>query len=133
MMNVELNSRLDKYIAEFDDDVKLTLSNLKDKSLLAASYQSKWVRYYFQEKTLNQKLKDAKLEYTRSHSQKLSFKPVQMDLDGSVSQDEKLTKLNGEIRNSDMCLDFIEKSMNVLDKFNFSIKNVIDIMRLEST
>ena len=74
---MELNSRLEKYIKEFDDDVQLTISNIKEKSLMVSSYQSKWIRYYFQEKNLCQKLKDAKLEYTKQHAGKLSFKPTQ--------------------------------------------------------
>ena len=74
---MDLNSRLEKYIKEFDEDVQLTISNIKEKSLMVSSYQSKWIRYYFQEKHLNQKLKDAKLEYTKQHASKLSFKPTQ--------------------------------------------------------
>lgn len=130
---MELNSRLDKYIKEFDDDVKLTISNIKEKSLLVSSYQSKWIRYYFQEKNLNQKLKDAKLEYTKQHANKLSFKPTQTIMPQIQEQDQNIVKLNTEIKNSELCIEFIEKSMAVLEKMNFQVKNVIDIIKLEQS
>ena len=127
---MDLNSRLDKYIKEFDDDVTLTISNIKEKSMMISSYQSKWIRYYFQEKALNQKLKDAKIEYTKQHANKVTFKPTQSTL---IAQepDQGLVKLNQEIKNSELCIEFMEKCMDVLDKINFQVKNVIDIIKLE--
>lgn len=132
-MNIELAERLDKYIQEFDDDVKLTMNNVKDKSLLVTSMQSKWIRYYFLEKTLNQKLKDAKIDYSKKFAGKIEFRQPTIPGTASPSSeiDQKLVKLNSEIRTSELCLDFIEKSMAVLDKINFQIKNVIDLVKLE--
>lgn len=130
---MELNSRLEKYIKEFDEDVQLTISNIKEKSLMVSSYQSKWIRYYFQEKHLNQKLKDAKLEYTKQHANKLSFKPTQTVMPQIQEQDQNIVKLNTEIKNSELCIEFIEKSMAVLEKMNFQVKNVIDIIKLEQS
>lgn len=130
---MELNSRLEKYIKEFDEDVQLTISNIKEKSLMVSSYQSKWIRYYFQEKHLNQKLKDAKLEYTKQHTNKLSFKPTQTVMPQIQEQDQNIVKLNNEIKNSELCIEFIEKSMAVLEKMNFQVKNVIDIIKLEQS
>lgn len=130
---MDLNSRLEKYIKEFDEDVQLTISNIKEKSLMVSSYQSKWIRYYFQEKHLSQKLKDAKLEYTKQHANKLSFKPTQTTIPQIQEQDQNIVKLNNEIKNSELCIEFIEKSMAVLEKMNFQVKNVIDIIKLEQS
>ena len=131
-MNVELPERLEKYINEFDDDVKITMSNVKDKSMMVTSIQSKWIRYYFAEKTLNQKMKDAKVEYSKQHANKVDFKQQLPGMSSQMSEvDQKLVRLNNEIRTSEMCIDFMEKSMAVLDKINFQIKNVIDLVKLE--
>lgn len=128
-MTIELPTRLDNYIKEFDEDVKLTMSNVKDKSLMITSYQSKWIRYYFMEKTLNQKLKDAKVEYSKRCINKLEFKQSLPGIQTEV--DANIVKLNNELHISELCLDFLEKSMDVLDKMNFQIKNVIDLVKLE--
>ena len=48
-------------------------------------------------------------------------------------QDQNLVKLNTEIKNSDLCVEFIEKSLAVLEKMNFQVKNVIDIIKLEQS
>ncbi len=128
-MNVELPSRLEKYIKEFEDDVALTMSNVKEKSLMVTSYQSKWIRYYFAEKTLNQKLKDTKIAFSKKFGGKIEFNGQMLLETNKVN--ENLEKLNTELKTSEMCLDFMEKSMAVLDKMNFQIKNVIDLVKLE--
>ena len=128
-MITELPSRLEKYIKEFEEDVKLTMTNVKDKSLLVTSYQSKWIRYYFTEKTLNQKLKEAKIAYSKKFGNKIEFDGQLLLNTNKVNVN--LEKLNTELKTSEMCLDFMEKSMAVLDKMNFQIKNVIDLVKLE--
>jgi hypothetical protein len=128
-VNVELPSRLEKYIKEFEDDVALTMSNVKEKSLMVTSYQSKWIRYYFAEKTLNQKLKDTKIAFSKKFGGKIEFSGQMLLETNKVN--ESLEKLNTELKTSEMCLDFMEKSMAVLDKMNFQIKNVIDLVKLE--
>jgi hypothetical protein len=128
-VNVELPSRLEKYIKEFEDDVALTMSNVKEKSLMVTSYQSKWIRYYFAEKTLNQKLKDTKIAFSKKFGGKIEFSGQMLLETNKVN--ESLEKLNIELKTSEMCLDFMEKSMAVLDKMNFQIKNVIDLVKLE--
>ena len=119
-------------MSEFEDDVKLNMTNVKDKSLMVTSIQSKWIRYYFAEKTLNQKLKDAKVEYSKQFANKIDFRSQLPGMSNQPSlTDQKLAKLNNELKTSEMCLDFMEKSMAVLDKINFQIKNVIDLVKLE--
>ena len=132
LVSIELPERLDKYMQEFDDDVKITMLNVKDKSMMITSIQSKWIRYYFTEKTLNQKLKDARTEYTKHFINKVDFKAPPPGTSSQGSEpDSKLVKINKEIKTSDMCVDFMEKSMAVLDKMNFQIKNIIDLVKLE--
>jgi len=83
------------------------------------------------EKTLCEKLKAAKTEYSKKLAKNVSsanmFPTVIPEADGG------LTRLNTEIRNSEMCIEFIDKAFNVLDNFNFQIKNTIDIIKLENT
>lgn len=130
-MNIELNARLQQYIDEFDDDVKLTIQNLRDKSLLISSIRAKWIRYYLMEKALSDKLKITRTE----HSKKLAKTISATNMFPTVvpEQNEGIVKLNTEIRNSDLCVEFIDKAFNVLDNFNFQIKNTIDIIKLENT
>jgi hypothetical protein len=130
-MNTELNQRLQKYIDEFNDDIKLTVQNLRDKSMMISSVRAKWIRYYFMEKTLCEKLKAAKTEYSKKLAKNVSS--TNMFPTVIPEADSGLTRLNTEIRNSEMCIEFIDKAFNVLDNFNFQIKNTIDIIKLENT
>lgn len=128
-INIELSTRLQEYIKEFSEDVKLNLQNLKDKSLMISSIRAKWIRYYFVEKTLLDKLKNAKIDYSKQLAKSVSTTTAFPSV--APSQDAGLIKLLGEIRNSENCIEYIDKAFNVLDTFNFQIKNSIDILKLE--
>lgn len=128
-MNVALSSRLEQYNIEFTKDTDLTIQNLKEKSLLISSIRAKWIRYYFEEKTLNDKLKTARIDYSKQLAKNVSTVSAFPSI--APDQDSGLTKINNEIRNSDRCIEFIDKTFNVLDNFNFQVKNVVDILKLE--
>ena len=44
-----LNKRLEEYMLEAEEDLKLTDANLKEKSLLRSSMAAKWLRYNYEE------------------------------------------------------------------------------------
>lgn len=130
-LNVELSSRLQTYYDEFAEDVKLNTNNLKDKSLFISSIRAKWIRYYFIEKALTDKLKAAKMEYSKKLAGNISISEAFPT--AIPQQDAGLIKLNEELLTSTRCIEFIDKGFNVLDTFNFQIKNAVDILKLENS
>ena len=138
--NTPKNSRLAKYQEEFDEDVEVNIRNVKDKSMLISSIRAKWIRIYFKERDMLDKLKEAKTVYSRQLANQTSVNqraavafltPPSVPF-GSVELDPGLTKINTELKNSEYCLDFINKAFNVLESFNYQIKNVVDLIKLES-
>lgn len=133
---IDSNSRLKKYIDEFTADTTVTIQNIKDKSMLVSSIRAKWIRYYFIEKELNDKLKNTLVIYSKQlKANRLSSANTQSAFFPTINtaeQDEDLQKIKSEIRKSDNCIEYINKAFNVLENFNFQIKNVIDIIKLEN-
>lgn len=129
-MNNDLPTRLQAYIKEFDDDIRLNMQNLQEKSMLISSIRSKWIRYHFLEKSAVDKLRAAKQQYAKTLIKQPNMSSMFPTV-GTVEHDDKLIKLNTEIKNSEYCIEFIDKAFNVLDNFNFQIKNAVDIIKLE--
>ena len=53
---------LDSYVKEFNEDINITLANIREKSMLVSSIRSKWLMYFFKEKENLEKIKNKKKE-----------------------------------------------------------------------
>lgn len=132
--NIELKSNniLSNYIKELNDDVKLTEFNLKEKSLLCSSIWAKWISYLFLEKENLQRIIDAKQKIIKlKTSSKVQDSVLRMKSEEKISEnDEKIQKLNELFKQTQDCIDYIERSLNVLSNFGFAIKNTTDVLKL---
>lgn len=126
---------LNSYVNEFNDDININLTNIREKSMLVSSIRSKWLMYFFKEKENLDKIKTKKHEILEKRL--TDVVPNQTESILKIRNEEKLandknikllTKLEN---NTKACLDYIEYAMNILNDFNFQIKNSIDILKLE--
>lgn len=131
------NKQLTSIIDEFNEDVRLNLSNIKEKALLTSTIRAKWLARYFKEKEnleraieLKNKIIEKKLNNPNAQS-KNSLIRIKEEKDLSRN-DENVQKLNQVIAQTKKNIEFIERSFPILDGFGFSIKNVIEILRLEN-
>lgn len=127
------NPDMNRYILELRDDLTLTHTNLKEKSLTVSAIRTKWLNYYFLEKNNLKRIKAKKDEIIKaklgSGVQK-SILPMK-NTDKISQEDEtikKLDSMNEIVKNN---IDFLERAMNILNDFPFTIKNSIDILKLE--
>lgn len=134
---VELKSNvvLTNYIKEFANDVKLNEFNLKQKSMLCSSIWAKWLSYLFLEKSNLQRIIDAKqkiLNNKLASSKNNSI--LKLKSEEKISEnDENIQKLNTLFKCTQDCIDYIERSLNILSSFGFNIKNTIDALKLQLT
>ena len=50
--------------------------------------------------------------------------------DKIAENDENIKKLNLLFKNTQDCIDYIERALNILNSFGFNIKNSIDALKL---
>lgn len=128
------NPDLNRYNKELKEDVTLTKTNLREKSLMVGALRVKWLNYYFKEKENFNRIKKAKDKILK---QKLSTTNVsdsilQLKREETIAgNDETVQKLNKLMENVKINIDFLEHSLNVLNDFGFNIKNSIDVLKLE--
>ena len=144
MNNIENNSNLEiksnqilsNYMRELNNDVKLSISNLREKSLTCSAIWAKWISYLFLEKDNMQRITDAKQKIlkTKMNQLKMHDSLLKMKSEDKISEnDENMKKLNMLQKNTQDCIDFIERSLNMLSSFGFSIKNALEALKLETS
>ena len=135
-IEIKTNDILAKYIKEFDNDVKLNEFNLREKSLLCSSIWAKWISYLFLEKENLQRIIDAKQKIikNKTSSSKMQDSVLRMKSEEKIIEnDENIKKLNALFKNTQDCIDYIERILNVLNNFGFNIKNALEALKLQLT
>lgn len=136
MASTEIKDNVDlkNYIQELNDDIHLSISNLREKSLSVSAIRAKWLAYYFKEKENLERIKKAKAKIISQKTTgiKLNDSVLRMKSEEKiVKEDENVKKLNILSENTKANIDYIERCFNILDDFGFSIKNAIECMKLE--
>ena len=135
-IELKSNTILSNYIHELNEDVKLSVSNLREKSLMCSSIWAKWISYLFLEKDNLQRIANAKQKILKSKASQMKVHDSLLKMkseDKILENDENIKKLNELQRNTQDCIDFIERSLNMLSSFGFSIKNALEALKLEMT
>lgn len=131
---VKENKYLASYIEQFNSDVKLTMENLREKSLTCSAIWAKWLQFLFYEKENLEKAIKLKQEII----QKKTATNIQDSVlrlkseEKLVANDENIKKLNLIQKNTKDNIDYIERALNILQNFGFQIKNTTDIIKITS-
>lgn len=84
------------YVKEFNDDVKLSLGTLREKSLMCSSIWAKWLQYLYKEKENLQRISDAKkklLQKKMSDSKNVDSVLRMKNEDRIMESDDTMRKL----------------------------------------
>jgi hypothetical protein len=130
------NNLLNKYYIELNDDLTLSIKNIQHKNLLCSSIRAKWLMYLTKEKENRKLLKKAKenlksvlLDAKNVTEAKSILK--QKSEDSLLKDNDQLKKINTTIEQLDEAIIFLEYAWTILNDFNYNIKNVIDMIKLE--
>ena len=135
-MELKSNKELTKYIAELADDVKLDIYNLREKSLMSSSIWSKWLSYLYKEKENLSRIQDTKQKLLKKKMSENKAKDNILRLKAEekiLESDETMQKLNALTKITQDNIDYIERALTILSNFGYSIKNVVEVMKLNMT
>ena len=121
-----------QYANELKDDLNLTLSNLREKSLTTSSMKAKWVGYMAKEKDALQKLVAIRNEYQKSLVGKGGSQNAFDRLKTANQEDETLKKIDQTRKNIELSLEVIAQAITALSEFGYNIKNVIEVTKLNN-
>jgi len=128
---------IEQYILELEKDVKLDQFNVRDSQMRLPAYKHKWVgrlmRHKHEVVKLNQQkhiLKKAVADKIQSASTYKVSKPV---AEKAAASHDSIVDIVNKIDELNVVIEFLEKAERILSSMTFDIKNLVEIMKLETT
>lgn len=132
-----MNEILSKYSKELEDDVKLDQLNIKDKQMMLPGLRAKWVKRLITHRQeileLNSLLEQAREKVIQTLAEKEAVGLSRPALEKAAENHESIKKIRMEIKQQEHAVDFLERIENILRSMSYDIKNIIDLMKLETT
>lgn len=100
---------------------------------MCSSIWGKWLSYLYKEKENLQRIADAKQKVIKKKmaENKTQDSILRMKSEDKLSEnDETVKKLNELNKKTQTNIDYIERALNILQNFGFSIKNSIETMKM---
>ena len=140
-----LNKRLEEYMLEAEEDLKLTDANLKEKSLLRSSMAAKWLRYNYEENAykkvllnqievlkdqVKQQLYNQKKTAITNQSAALD-KLISLDVEKMLVTDPNYKKLKSALSIQEDIIRLIIEVQKIIGMFGYDISNSRGVIQLE--
>ena len=140
-----LPQRLDDYMKEFEEDMKLSEINIHDKTLARSGIAAKWARYSYEEERYKKKILERIDELKDLLTQKLYEKKkddiinqrttdmkIKIEVESLLKKSTQYAKIKEELENQDDIIRFLIEAKQIIGSFGFDIKNAIEVLKLES-
>ncbi len=130
-------STLDKYMEEMVQDTSVDNFNLLDIQMKLPAIKHKWVGRLMRHKYEVKELRKEKELLIRELTAKLiSESPVKIAepiAEKKVSKVDSVLKIDAKIKETYLVIEYLEKVEKIFSSMTFDIKNVTEIMKLETT
>lgn len=141
-----LPNRLEQYMKQAEQDLKLTQMNIKEKALLRSSLGCKWTRYLFQQQRykkvlLNEidKIRDQiRLKLFQNKKQSVltnnaaAQKLITVEIQQAVKNDTNYLKLKTAITAQQDIIRLIIQIQKQVSMLSYDISNSTNILKLQS-
>jgi hypothetical protein len=127
---------LEEYIIEMDEDVKFDDFSLKDTQMKLPAIKHKWVGRLIRHKNDLNRAKAERFTLVKALAEKLKktspYKLSDAAAEKACYKHEDVVKLSSSIQEYDLIIEFLEKTERVLNSMTYDIKNIVEIMKLET-
>lgn len=128
---------LEQYSKELTDFCVINEFTVKEKQLQLPAFKHLFVGRLIRHKIYANKLKSQK-EKLRAELAHAAAKvsPVSLDfskVEKAMDSNEKIVDLNNQIYYNTLIIEYLEKVEKVLSSITYDIKNIVEIMKLETT
>ena len=129
-------STLEKYIEEMSKDVDVDEFNLKDVQMALPALKHKWVGRLMRHKhnineLMNAKTK-TKADIATDIQNNASYKVAAAVAERQAGNHQTIMKLDRKIKEERLLVEFLEKAEKIFSSMTFDIKNITEIVKLET-
>ena len=129
-------SKLDEYISEMNNDVVFDDFSIKDTQMKLPAIKHKWVGRLIRQKNDLNKIKSERQTLVKSITQKIvensPYKITEISAEKASYKHNDVIALTKQIQEIELIIEFLEKTERVLNSMTYDIKNVVEIMKLET-
>ena len=127
---------LDKYMEELSKDTSLDQFTMKDVQMKLPAVKHKWTGRLIRSKILKKELIKKKKSLVKDMSGKLiEESPIKLSYPiakQKVEQHPTIIKIDDEISDTESIIEFLDKVERILNSMTFDIRNLTEIMKLET-
>lgn len=128
--------QLEEYIKEMGKDVELDEFNMKDIQMKLPALKHKWVGRLIRHRGNISKLQQSRDNMIKQISQEMiDTATYQVTLPTAQKAAEKhssIRTIDDSIKENKLIVDFLEKGERIFSGMSFDIKNIIEMMKLET-
>lgn len=129
-------SIIDQYIKEIENDLKIDEFTIKETSMKTPGRKHFWVGKLINHKRTLIKLKEEKVEIKKELVKEIMARsPIKLTIpvaERTAEQHEKITDIQKRINEQELIVEFLEKVEKTFSSLSFDIKNIVEIMKMES-
>jgi hypothetical protein len=127
---------LDRYLEEASDDASLDVFTVKDVQSKLPGIKHKWVGRLIRAKrklaNLYEQKEDIKNELLHKAKEQAPYKVSDASIEKSLKKTKTIKDIDREIREYKLIVDFLERTEKVFSSMTFDIKNLTEVMKLET-
>lgn len=127
-----------KFQQEIKEDLQIDQINLMDRQLRAPALKHKWIARLMEQKRNKNRLEKRKKELKESVLKQLESGGIptgvpKASIKEKVEASDTIKKINEEIEDVDLLIEYLEKVEKVFSSITYDIRNITEITKLETT
>ena len=127
---------INKYMQELDSDTKLDVFNVKDVQSKLPGIKHKWVgrliRHKYNIVTLEARIVEKREQLVTAVQNEITYVVSKPQAIKAANNHESILKLKNQIKDEGLIVSFLEKIERIFSSMTFDIKNLTEIMKLET-
>ena len=127
---------LEEYILEMEKDTEFDDFSIKDTQMKLPAIKHKWVGRLIRHKNDLNKARYERQDLVKSLAQKIiansPYKITDIAAEKASYKHEEVQKLSEKIKEYELIIEFLEKTERVLSSMTYDIKNLVEIIKLET-
>lgn len=127
---------LEKYIIEMGKDVEFDEFNLKETQLKLPALKHKWVGRLVRSKYKLKDLQSDRHKRVRNLAKEMidtaTYSVTLPTAEKAAAKHKSIVELDERIKETELIIEFLEKGERIFSSMSFDIKNITEIMKLET-
>lgn len=127
---------LDKYISELEEDTKLDVFKVRDVQCMLPGIKHKWIgrliRHKQKSQTLEQELNEKRNQIATLLTNQADYKLSRPMAEKAAEKHNEVVDIKNRIKDNKSVVELLEKTERVLSSMTYDIKNLVEIMKIET-